>query len=63
MKPKSDTRCIVYYKGTQNKYVSALKLYELQTAALQACRHLSACVSAHVLKRSLVKYSIVFNST
>lgn len=44
MKPKSDTRCIVYYKGTQNKYESAPKVYELQNAALQACKHLSACV-------------------
>lgn len=44
MKPKSETRCIVYYKGTQNKYESALKVYELQNAALQACKHLSACV-------------------
>lgn len=44
MKPKSDTRCIVYYKGMQNKYESALKVYGLQYAALQACKHLSACV-------------------
>lgn len=44
MKPKPDTRCIVYYKGTQNKYDSTLKVYGLQTAALQACKHLSACV-------------------
>lgn len=35
-KPKSDTRCIVYYKGTQNKYGSAPKVYEWQKAALQA---------------------------
>lgn len=36
MKPKSDTRCrpIVYYKGTQNKYESALKVYERSTTGL-----------------------------
>lgn len=44
MTPKPNTRYLVYYKGTQNKYESALKVCELQTAALKACRHLSACV-------------------
>lgn len=55
MKPKSETSCIVYFKGTQSKYESALNVYELQNAALQACKHLSACVQARVLKRSLAE--------
>lgn len=34
MKPKSESRCIVYYKGTQNKYDSALWIAERSTTGL-----------------------------
>lgn len=40
IKPKSDTRCIVYYKGTQSKYENALQVYESQHyMAVKTCQH------------------------